>query len=418
LNEQQGHTAAFRVPALIKRNTALIALSQTFTGAGMQMAYGVGPLMVIALTGSASLAGVSVGLFALSRFLVAYPIGRVTDALGRKPGIFMGLALALCGTIATGAAMTQRSLLFLMVGMLLFGMGMSAAQQLRVAAADMYPPRMRARALGYVATGSLLGLVVSPILIATSATHAGSWGLDPLAMPWFLLPVLIVGGMTVVSFIRPDPKEIGQRLGDYYPGHAPATSTKPAGPFDPHELLRKPSTRLAIACNCAAQANMSIVMVLTSLVLDHHGHTLTEIGFSHMFHSAGMFAFTIPLGWLSDRLGRERVMYPGVVTTIVGAALVGFGHGMIAVTLGTFLVGIGWAAANVSATALIADHVRTEHRGRAIGVNDSFAGAGAVVTAIITGPMIEWVGLGAAGLAAVMFAVPPLLMRLVHGRPA
>ena len=61
---------AFSVPPLIKRNTALFALSQSFTGAGMSFAYGLGPLMVIALTGSASLAGLSVGLIGLSRFLV------------------------------------------------------------------------------------------------------------------------------------------------------------------------------------------------------------------------------------------------------------------------------------------------------------------------------------------------------------
>ena len=80
----------FGVPPLIKRNTALFALSQSFTGAGMQFAYGLGPLMVIALTGSASLAGLSVGLIGLSRFLVSYPVGKITDTYGRKPGILLG----------------------------------------------------------------------------------------------------------------------------------------------------------------------------------------------------------------------------------------------------------------------------------------------------------------------------------------
>ena len=103
---------------------------------------------------------------------------------------------------------------------------------------------------------------------------------------------------------------------------------------------------------------MSIVMVLTSLVLAHHGHSLTAIAFSHMFHSAGMFAFTIPLGRLADRFGRERVMYPGVATTLVGAIFVTFGAEYWSVTLGTFLVGIGWSAANVASTALIADLCR------------------------------------------------------------
>ena len=53
-------TQKIRVPPLIKRNTTLFALSQSFTGAGMQFAYGLGPLMVIALSGSAGLAGLSV----------------------------------------------------------------------------------------------------------------------------------------------------------------------------------------------------------------------------------------------------------------------------------------------------------------------------------------------------------------------
>ena len=67
---------------------------------------------------------------------------------------------------------------------------------------------------------------------------------------------------------------------------------------------------------------MAIVMVLTSLVLHHHGHSLTAIAFSHMFHTVGMFGFTIPLGRLADRLGREQVMYPGVAIALVGAVLV------------------------------------------------------------------------------------------------
>ena len=58
--------------------------------------------------------------------------------------------------------MLLHSIVGLVVGMLVFGMGFSAAQQLRVAATDMFPPRMRALALGFVAAGSMLGLVISP----------------------------------------------------------------------------------------------------------------------------------------------------------------------------------------------------------------------------------------------------------------
>jgi MFS family permease len=291
-------------------------------------------------------------------------------------------------------------------------MGVSAAQQLRVAAADMYPPRMRGLALGFIATGSLVGIALSPLVMGLGEIVGQRTGADSIGLPWLMLPVLIVGGMILVRFVQPDPKEIGQHLERYYPSYAPPA--KPAGggrdDFDWKNLLRSAPTRLAIVSNSAGQGNMAIVMVLTSLVLSHHGHSLTAIAFSHMFHAAGMFAFTIPLGWLSDRFGRERVMYPGVATTLIGALFVALGEGFVIVTLGTFLVGLGWAAANVASTALIADQVDTAHRGRAIGVSETGAGAMTLLAAVVTGPLIECASLPAAGFAAALVAVVPLAL--------
>lgn len=405
-----GSPAKLRVPPLIKRNTALVALSQSFSGAGMPLAYGIGPLMIVAVTGSASLAGLSVGLFGLSRFLVSYPVGKITDAYGRKPGIQLGLVIALAGALIVAWSMSLRSIAVLTAGFLVFGMGMAAAHQLRVAVADMFPPSLRAEALGYVALGSIVGLAISPLLVSAAERIAPGFGFDAMMLPWLMLPVLIMAGMVLVTFIRPDPKEIGQNLPQYFPGVSlpPRPADAPAD-FTIMSMLRRTPIRLAIIANCAAQGNMSIVMVLTSLVLHHHGHSLTAIAFSHMFHTVGMFGFTIPLGRLADRLGREQVMYPGVAVALVGAALVTFTPAFWSVTLGTFLVGIGWAAANVASTALIADRTETAQRGRAIGVNDSFAGGVSVVTALVTGPVVQWYGLWAAGVTAVLFAVVPLV---------
>src|ERR1019366_10177535 len=210
-----------RIPALIKRNTALFALSQSFAGGGSQFAYGLGPLMAIGLPGPASLAGLSVSLIGFSRFLVSYPVGMITDTYGRKPGILLGLALALVGSLVLGISLSFQSIVVFVIGMLIFGMGMSAAQQLRVAATDMFLPHMRARALGSIAMGSLVGLVISPLVVTGSEFFAGRIGMDPLGLPWLILPLLILAGMAMIAFIHPDPKEIGQNLQRYYPDYTP-----------------------------------------------------------------------------------------------------------------------------------------------------------------------------------------------------
>lgn len=81
------------VPPLIKRSIVLFALSQSFNGAGMHLAYGIGPLMVLALTSSASLAGLSVVLIGLSRFLVAYPIGEIMDIYSNKKNSWLEISV-------------------------------------------------------------------------------------------------------------------------------------------------------------------------------------------------------------------------------------------------------------------------------------------------------------------------------------
>ena len=185
--DQAPARATVRIPALIKRNIALFALSQSFTGAGMQFAYGLGPLMVIALTGSPSLAGLSVGLIGFSRFLVSYPIGKITDAYGRKPGILLGLLLALIGALILGTSLSFNSAALFVVGMVVFAMGMYGAQQLRVAATDMVLPHMRGQALGYIAMGSLVGLVISPLVVYGAEHVAPRLDMNPLE-PAVVLP--------------------------------------------------------------------------------------------------------------------------------------------------------------------------------------------------------------------------------------
>lgn len=407
------------VPAVVKRNTVLITLAHSFTGAGMQFAYGLGPLMVLALTGSTSLAGLSVAIIGLSRFAVAYPVGRITDLYGRKPGVLLGNAIAFVGTFLVGIGMLRRDPVLFSVGLLVFAMGMNAAQQLRVAVTDMFPPTRRGEALGYIALGPMIGLFISPAMIAAGEAIGIQIGWEPLAMPWLLLPLLIVPGMLLITQVNPDPKAIGLDLKAYYPDYVPAHRDQPmptVANFHPLSLLRKVPTRLAIMSNAAAQGNMSIVMVLTSLVLHNHGHNLAAISVSHMFHTAGMFAFTIPLGRLADRIGRERVMYPGVATALLGAIMVSFLEDYWLITIGTFLVGIGWAAANVAATAMMADHSETVHRGRAIGLTDTFAAATSVISALITGPLITAYGLPGAGLAAAVFAAVPFILLIAAGR--
>src|SRR5262245_58388617 len=198
-----GVTRPLAIPAVLKRNTLLLATAQAFVGVGNQMVPTLGAIMVTQLLGSPALAGLATSVLGGCRFLVAYPAGHVADTYGRRAGLLAGLLLTLVGAIAVGLALMQHAFLGFLGGLVLFGLGVGAGQQLRLAAADLYPPSRRAEGLGYVLMGSLVGALGGPLLISAAQTIAPALGLEPLALAWLLIPLIVLPSLGLVWSIHP-----------------------------------------------------------------------------------------------------------------------------------------------------------------------------------------------------------------------
>ncbi|MDO8674040.1 MAG: MFS transporter, partial [Dehalococcoidia bacterium] len=189
----------FKIPRLVKRNTIMLALSQALVGVGTQMVPTLGPLLSVELLGTAALAGAGISIVGISRLLVAYPMGKIMDIYGRRAGLVLGLVVAIIGTILTGLSVIWHSFPVFILGMLIFGLGIGAAQQLRLAAADMYPPSRRAEGLGFVLTGSLLGALGGPVVINVAQSISPGLGLPSLATPWLIVPLVIVPTIVLIA---------------------------------------------------------------------------------------------------------------------------------------------------------------------------------------------------------------------------
>jgi MFS family permease len=404
--------ASRSIPPLIKRNTILLALTQAFVGMGNQTTPTLAPIIVLQMLGSATLSGLGSSIVGLSRLVIAYPIGWLTDRYGRKAGLMVGLVLTLLGTLTIGVAMLLGSFPLVVCGLLVFGLGVGAGQQLRLAAADMFVPARRGEGLGLVLTGSLVGAVAAPFLISGANWLGAVVGQDPLATVWFVLPIIIVPSMYLVLLIRPDPKIIAQNLSYYYPGYVPRETRSAQAPATTgsRDWLRHYALLTAFASSFAALGTMSMMMAMTSVALSHHGHDLTLISVSVSIHVVGMFGFSIPFGRLSDRLGRRKVMLVGMVIIAVGSILVPTSSDYLVITTGTFLVGLGWSCVNVASSALITEVVEPAERGRAIGVSDTFSQAATIVMPLAGGPLVELAGLPAIAIVAIAVLAVPVVM--------
>lgn len=412
---------AAAIPVVIRRNTLLLAASQAFVGTGNQMVPTLGAIIVVKLLGSASFAGVGTSILGVSRFIVAYPVGKITDTYGRKAGVVAGLIVGMAGAVVIGLSVVLASFALFLLGMLIFGMGVGAAQQLRVAAADMYPTRLRGRGLGMVLTGSLVGALGGPLLIKVAQSLSGSAGIDATALAWILAPAFILPGLFLVLQVRPDPKQIAANLSEYYPGEkasAPASAApgQPTGGF--FTYVRHYPKLSAFTSMFAVQGTMGMLMAMTPLVLSHHGHGLGVISVAVTIHVIGMFGFSLPLGRLCDGIGRRPVLLAGLLIGAAGGILMPVTAIYWVITTGIFLVGLGWSCVNVASSALIVDTTGPQERGRAIGANDTFSAASGVVLPLVGGLVAQYVGLAAIGVLAVAITAPPVFLVLRLREPS
>jgi MFS family permease len=412
-------TVKLKIPRIIRRNTLKLATSQAFVGTGTQLITALGALAILQLTHSATLTGLGTAIIAVSRFVISYPAGKISDLFGRKPALAIGIALGIVGAPLIGVSILLESFALLLVGFLIFSLGMGMTQQLRVAAADMYPPSHRGVGTGYVLMGSLLGALMAPGIIELAQQLSPGVGVDPLGMPWFFVPMLTVPALFLVLSIRPDPREIAKNLADHYPGHLVSSKSAPAtqAEMSPRRLLRYYPTLAALVSSMAAQGNMAMMMFITSLALQSRGFDLAAISVSVSIHVIGMFGFTVPLGRMADKFGRRFVLLAGVAVAGAGSMLVPYSPSYFVITTGTFLVGLGWSAVYVAATALIADTCPPEVRGRAVGFNDTFGYVPGIVLPLLAGPVAAGGGLVAVGWLGMLIMLPAFIVLLYLREP-
>lgn len=419
--DARSRTHLFPIPPLIRRNTVLLATTQAFVGVGTQLMPTLGGIIIERLLGSIVLAGLGTGLLYFSRLLVAYPVGWVIDSYGRRAGLQLGLVLSLVGTVVIGSAVTAMSFPLFVAGALVFGLGVGAGQQLRTAAADMYLPERRAQGLGYVLTGSLIGALGGPLLIGAALAGADRLRVDPAALAWFLVPVVLVPSMALVLLIRPDPKAIAADLPRFYPGYEPppvVAETILAMGAGVRAWIAHYPLRVAFLAMFAAHGLMTMMMALTPLAMARHGQALTMISLAVSLHVVGMFGLSLPIGWLADRIGRRAVIVAGLAVDAAGAVLAASTPDYTLATAGIVLVGLGWSCVNVAVTALVADTVPAAERGRAVGVVDSFAGAASIALPLLGGPVAELFGFPALAILGVALVVAPIAMTLRLGEVA
>lgn len=140
------------------------------------------------------------------------------------------------------------------------------------------------------------------------------------------------------------------------------------------------------------------------------------IGMALGVYGLGQVLLQIPLGLLSDRIGRKPAITLGLLVFAAGGLVAACSHSLMGIVIGRALQGMGAVAG--AGTALAADLTREENRGKVMGIIGVSIGV-AFLLALILGPPLEAVdGLsGLFGATSILALAALVLLWLIVPTP-
>ncbi|MFJ9325478.1 MFS transporter [Streptomyces sp. NPDC101230] len=402
---------AAALPALQRRTSAVLVVSQILGGLGVAIGIALAPMLATEVTGSEALSGLAPTASVAGTALLSLPLAALMTSRGRRPGLVLAYLIGALGGALVVLGTVARSFPLLLLGMAAFGAGSSANLQARFAAADLVGPERRGRAISTVVWATTIGSVVGPNIAAPAGRMFRGTPVPETAGPYLWSAVaFLLAGVVVAVLLRPDPLLTARALAPWSAQGGRKRSLR-----DGVAAVREsPMAGLALGTVTVSHTAMVSIMVMTPVHLGGHGAGLQLIGLVISGHIAGMYAFSPVMGWLADRFGRLSVIGLAVGLLSCAALLAGTAgprHGQTA--LGLFVLGLGWSAGMIAGSALLTDSVPQDARAAVQGLSDLTMNAAAGIGGATAGVIVAQWGYGPLNAigAALLLPVGALALR-------
>jgi multidrug resistance protein len=307
-------------------------------------------------------------LYSLMQFLFAPFWGHLSDRIGRKPVLLLGLFGGGGGLLLFGVA---AHLPLLYAARALSGLMSSAALPTAMAyVADVTDERGRGRGMGSMGAAMGLGFIFGPGI--------GGW----LARFGHDAPFLVAGTLSLAT------------------GLAAAFLLRESLPPDRRRAAGGPWFRLPTPWRVAGSplapfygivfavpfAMAALETTFPLLLRDRLGLGAREMGTMFLFMGTAVFLVQgFLLGRLINAVGEERVLRGGLLVNALGFLLMPLARGPAAITAALVFSGVGNQVMRPTSASLITKRT-AGGQGAAIGVMDSFDSLGRILGPLLAGP--------------------------------
>ena len=327
------------------------------------------PFFLTSLGGNASILGLFMATYSLMHLLFAPFWGRLSDRIGRRPVILIGLS----GYGITFILFGFTDQLWMMFAVRILSGAISSATLPTALAymADITGEDERSQGIGLMAAAMGLGMIVGPAL--------GGW----LGQQEFSLPFFVAGGLALIIW----PFTLL-----YLPETLTSAKRMPEN-ITPHTTAMELNNPLFLLFVLMLTLNFSTTMFEATFVY-FAAHRAAfgprEIGF--LFTILGVIGVLIQgglIGRLAKHFGDMNLMKGGLLISAAGLILILFASDMVSLLLTTAIYHIGTSLIGPSSASLITLY-SNQNQGASLGIMQSFGSLGRIAGPVAGGLLYEF----------------------------
>ncbi|SCU14531.1 major facilitator superfamily permease [Staphylococcus xylosus] len=343
---------------------------------------------------SESMGGLAAGIFIIGMLFGRLASGRVIDNLQPKKVLLFGIIFSI---ITVGLYFAIHSLLILMVVRLLHGIafGLSSTATGTISS-RIIPEKRKGEGIGYYALSVTTASAIGPFCGIILNQQFGFQSIFIVSL------IVIVAALIVALIIKELPKVSVQT----------SNTEKITGVAAYIQKEALPISFVIIFVGIAYSSVLSFLTVYTEQI-----NLATASSFFFVVYAVSTFVTRPFTGKIYDNYGENKVMYPVLISFIIGLILLSLTHTSISLLIAAVFIGIGYGTIVPTAQAIAIQQSPTDKIGLATSTFYMFADFGAGIGPFVLGVVIPLMGYRNLYLTmAVLVIVSIVLYYFMHGK--
>ncbi|AFL69565.1 MFS transporter [Sulfurospirillum barnesii] len=317
------------------------------------------------------LVGITIGGYAITQMFLQIPFGILSDKIGRKITIFIGLVIFMIGSLVCGFS---ENIYGLMIGRFLQGAGAIGAVGTAMIS-DMVKEEVRAKAMAIMGGSIAASFAISMML---GSLIGGYYGVDKL---FFITAALSVFAIIVLYTKVPNPPKIVHHYG--------ADEAELKHIFKDTNLMKMNIT------NLLQKGMMTLAfMVIPIIMFKEFGFEKKELW---MVYLPAMICGVLAMG-PSAILGEKKhkakeMLMIGIVLFGTSYVMMGYAKSAPWFIVGVVLFFIGFNMHEPLMQSMASKYAKIHQKGAALGVFNSFGYAGTFIGGVFGGLFLQHFGI-------------------------